>query len=341
MKPRRLIILLTTLVATIFFMYFIHPGRSKNGEKQQTTTPEYLLLIHGGAGDITRETLPDSLAQEYMNGLRAALVVGHRILDTGGTALDAVEAVVRYLEDHPLFNAGRGAVFTAEGKNELDASIMDGATGLAGAVAGVTTVKNPITAARAVMEKTQHVMLAGPGADRFAAEQGLEIVEPSWFFTQRRYDSWLKAQEEMQKLGTVGAVALDKQGNLAAATSTGGMNMKRYGRVGDAPVIGAGTYADNRSCAVSCTGHGEYFIRNSVAYDMAARILYTGVTPKKAAHDILHKKLKAIGGTGGLIALNTKGQYTITFNTNGMFRGILFPDGQTQVMIFADENIRK
>jgi L-asparaginase / beta-aspartyl-peptidase len=341
MKHLRFTLLITTLIAIVALMITLKHCSDPNLDKEPKTPPDYILLIHGGAGDITRETLPDSLAQEYMNGLRAALVVGHRILDTGGTALDAVEAVVRYLEDHPLFNAGKGAVFTAEGKNELDASIMDGATGLAGAVAGVTTVKNPILAARAVMEKTSHVMLAGPGADRFAVEQGLEMVDPSWFFTQKRYDGWLKAREEMQKMGTVGAVALDKKGNLAAATSTGGMTMKRYGRVGDAPVIGAGTYADNRSCAVSCTGHGEYFIRNSVAFDMAARILYTGVTPERAAHDILHKKLKAIGGTGGLIALDARGQYTMTFNTSGMFRGVLLPGGEIHVMIFDDETLRK
>lgn len=341
MKHLRFTLLITTLMAVVALMITLKHCSDPNPDKEPKSPPDYILLIHGGAGDITRENLPDSMAQGYYEGLRAALVVGHRILDTGGSALDAVEAVVRYLEDHPLFNAGRGAVFTAEGKNELDASIMDGASGMAGAVAGVTTVKNPITAARAVMERTPHVMLAGPGADRFAAEQGLEMVDPAWFFTQRRYDSWQKAREEMNKMGTVGAVALDIRGNVAAATSTGGMTMKRYGRVGDAPVIGAGTYADNRSCAVSCTGHGEYFIRNSVAYDMAARILYTGVTPQKAAHDILHQKLKAIGGTGGLIALDARGRYTMTFNTNGMFRGILLPGGQTHVMIFADEDLRK
>lgn len=319
----------------VLFMSTIRRHTDK-GEEIVSSGPEYLLVIHGGAGGITRENLPDTLVQRYYNELRAALIIGHRILDGGGTSLDAVESVVRYLEDCPLFNAGRGAVFTWDGRNELDASIMDGATGKAGAVAGVTTVKNPITAARAVMEKSPHVMLAGRGAELFASEQNLEIVDPSWFFTEERYQGYLKAKERFDKSGTVGAVALDKDGNLAAATSTGGMTLKRYGRIGDSPVIGAGTFADNNSCAVSCTGHGEYFIRNAVAYDMAAQMKYLGISVKKAAHDILHQKLESQGGTGGLIAIDKDGNYTMDFNTVGMYRGVLYPDGTTKVMIFNE-----
>lgn len=334
-KRNRLLLMIIALGAVLVFMLTVR--QLMKPEEVGTERPEFLLVIHGGAGEITRDKLPDSLAAEYYNELRAALVVGYRILDTGGSALDAVEAVVRYMEDCPLFNAGKGAVFTADGKNELDASIMDGASGQAGAVAGVTTVKNPVTAARAVMERTPHVMLAGKGADLFAAEQNLDIVDSSWFFTEDRYKSWLTAVQKLSKKGTVGAVALDKDGNLAAATSTGGMSMKRYGRIGDAPVIGAGTYADNNSCAVSCTGHGEFFIRNAVAYDMAAKMLYQNITVEQAAHEILHEKLKNQGGTGGIIAIDKSGNYTMDFNTSGMFRGVIYHDGTSKVLIFNDE----
>ncbi len=330
-----LIIMGVVLIAVIILMVVLR--QHKPEIKPIPARPEYALVIHGGAGNITRENLPDSMAAEYYRELQAALVVGHRILDTGGTALDAVEAVVRYLEDCPLFNAGKGAVFTAEGKNELDASIMDGATGMAGAVAGVTTLKNPISAARAVMEKSPHVMLAGKGAEAFAMQQGLEIVPPSYFHTPDRYKSWQEAKEKLDKKGTVGAVALDKKGNLAAATSTGGMMMKQWGRIGDAPVIGAGTYASNQSCAVSCTGHGEYFIRNAVAYDLSARMQYAGTSLHNGAHEILHVKLKEQGGTGGLIAIDKNGNFVMDFNTTGMFRGYLLPTGETRVMIYGDE----
>lgn len=327
--------MLLILAAVVVFMATLK--RQAPSAKPEKPKPDYLLLIHGGAGEITRESLADSMAEKYYTELQAALVVGHRILDTGGSALDAVEAVVRYMEDCPLFNAGRGAVFTREGKNELDASIMDGATGMAGAVAGVTILRNPVSAARAVMEKSPHVMLAGKGAEAFAREMGLEVVDPSYFFTQERYDSWKKAKEKLDIKGTVGAVALDKQGNLAAATSTGGMTMKQWGRIGDAPVIGAGTFASNNTCAVSCTGHGEYFIRNAVAYDVSARMEYKGESLRQAAAEILHKKLKNQGGTGGLIAIDKNGNFVLDFNTQGMFRGYLLPGGESRVMIFNDE----
>lgn len=327
--------MIIALGAVVLFMTTIR-RHSHEYVDSGSAQPEYLLVIHGGAGDITRENLHDTVAQRYYDELRAALIIGHRILDGGGTSLDAVESVVRYLEDCPLFNAGRGAVFTWDGGNELDASIMDGATGKAGAVAGVTTVKNPVTAARAVMEESPHVMLSGRGAELFATEQNLDIVDPSWFFTEERHQGYLRAKERFDKSGTVGAVALDKDGNLAAATSTGGMTLKRYGRIGDSPLIGAGTFADNNSCAVSCTGHGEYFIRNAVAYDMAAQMKYLGRSVKEAAHDILHQKLKSQGGTGGLIAIDKDGNYTMDFNTGGMYRGVLYPDGTIKVMIFND-----
>ncbi|MFO7722067.1 MAG: isoaspartyl peptidase/L-asparaginase [Bacteroidales bacterium] len=334
-KHLRLIIMVIVLIGAMLLMTTIkRPGIRVATVHEK---PEYLLVIHGGAGDITRDNLPDSAAQLYYEALQSALVIGHRILDTGGSSLDAVEAVVRFMEDNPLFNAGKGAVFTIEGKNELDASIMDGASGKAGAVAGVTNVKNPVTAARAVMEKSPHVMLAGHGAEAFAATQGLEIVDPSWFFTSERFEGWKRAREKFDKKGTVGAVALDKHGNLAAATSTGGMTMKQWGRIGDAPVIGAGTFASNKTCAVSCTGHGEYFIRNAVAYDMSARMEYRKSSLKNAANGILHQKLKGQGGTGGLIAIDKAGNFVMDFNTAGMFRGVLTPDGATKVMIFDDE----
>ncbi len=235
---------------------------------ENTTAPKYVLVIHGGAGTILRENLSTEIEQKYISKLKEALLVGADVLKSGGSSLDAVTETILVLEDSPLFNAGKGAVFTAEGVNEMDASIMDGRDLNAGAVAGVKTIKNPIMAARAVMENSPHVLLTGAGADTFALHQGLTIVDPTYFFTERRWESYKKVKakkEQGEKHGTVGAVALDLQGNLAAATSTGGMTYKMKGRVGDSPIIGAGTYADNNTCAVSATGHGEYFIRNVVA----------------------------------------------------------------------------
>ncbi|MFA4851292.1 MAG: isoaspartyl peptidase/L-asparaginase, partial [Bacteroidales bacterium] len=252
-------------------------GDFKHFPKLQSRQLQYVLVVHGGAGNITKNNLSDSTA--YKEKLKEALEKGFDTLKKGGTSLDAVVVVIKILEDSPLFNAGKGAVFNSEGKNELDAAIMDGKTLKAGAVAGVTTVKNPIVAARAVMEKTIHVMLTNAGADKFAKEQGLDIVEPSYFFDQKRWEQYLKNKDKsdigdtnpiLNKYGTVGVVALDIYGNLAAGTSTGGLSNKKYGRVGDSPIIGAGTYANNKTCAVSCTGTGEYFIRNVVAYDISA-----------------------------------------------------------------------
>ena len=284
------------------------------------------------------------MEQEYLNPLDTALDIGERTLAEGGSSLDAVERVIRYLEDNPLFNAGKGAVFSNAGYNDLDASIMDGATQNAGAVAGLRTVRNPISAARAVLEKSDHVILSGEGADAFAASQGLEIVDPGYFHTDRRWEALQKVRarelqnaemSEADKHGTVGCVALDKFGNLAAGTSTGGMTNKRFGRVGDSPIIGAGTYADNVSCAVSCTGHGEYFIRYAVAHEVAARVEHTGVSVRQAAEEVVLKKLVEKGGSGGLIALDRGGNIAMVFNSEGMYRGFAKP-GERVVKIYAD-----
>lgn len=301
---------------------------------------KYFVVIHGGAGNITKTNLPDSAL--YKEKLEEALKKASDTLAKGGTSLDAVEVAIRILEDSPLFNAGKGAVFNDEGKNELDASVMDGKTLKAGAVAGVTTIKNPITAARAVMEKSKHVMLIGKGAEKFAKDQGLEIVDPSYFFDQKRWDLYLKLKGKSEIIttgadtshGTVGVIVLDKYGNLAAGTSTGGLSNKKYGRVGDSPIIGAGTYANNNTCAVSCTGTGEYFIRNVVAYDMSALMEYKGYTVQQAAENIINEKLKAQGGDGGLIALDKNGNFTMTFNTEGMFRGYANSEGEIKVFLF-------
>jgi beta-aspartyl-peptidase (threonine type) len=308
-----------------------------------------MLVIHGGAGTITRASMTEEREAEYRAKLEEALKTGQAILMKGGSSLDAVEATIRVMEDSPLFNAGKGAVFTHEGENELDASIMDGRTKAAGSVAGVTIIKNPISAARAVMEKSKHVMLIGRGAELFATSVGLEVVDPSYFWTERR---WKALQEELLKeakpqanlvtkdenrFGTVGAVALDRNGNLAAGTSTGGTTNKRYGRVGDAPIIGAGNYAENESVAVSATGAGEFFIRWTVAYDIAALVKYRGLSVKDAADEVIHKKLEAVpGAEGGVIVLDAKGNFTMPFNTEGMYRGWIGEDGQPHVAIYKD-----
>ena len=296
----------------------------------------YGLVIHGGAGTITRENMSTEKEAEYISKLTAALKTGYAILEIGGSSIDAVEATIKVMEDSPLFNAGKGAVFTGAGTNELDASIMDGATLQAGAVAGVKTVKNPISAARKVMEKTWHVLLAGEGADAFAKEQELDIVDNSYFHTEHRFKSLIKAKEkEMEKHGTVGCVALDKKGNLAAGTSTGGLTNKRWGRVGDSPIIGAGTYASNETCAVSATGQGEYFIRGSVAFDIAAQMDYEKKSVQTAAQAVIDK-LTERGGTGGVIVMDSKGNIAMSFNTEGMYRGFYLNDGELNVKIYKD-----
>jgi beta-aspartyl-peptidase (threonine type) len=309
-----------------------------------------VLVIHGGAGVRPKEKMTPELAKQYESDLTKSLQAGFKALEKGNS-LDAVEAAIRVMEDSPLFNAGKGAVFTHDGRNELDASIMEGKTKNAGAVAGVTIIKNPIAAARAVMEKSPHVMMAGRGAELFATKQGLEIVDPSYFWTKERWDALKEALEEEKKrdkkgswnpplkryFGTVGAVALDKQGTLAAGTSTGGMTNKRFGRIGDSPIIGAGTYADNETCGVSCTGHGEVFIRFGVANDVVARMKYKKIGVKEAAQETLDGLPKEDGGVGGLIALDAKGNVAMPYNTDGMYRGTITSDGKIKVMIYEEK----
>lgn len=296
------------------------------------------IVIHGGAGALEPGRYTPEEEAAYRAKLTQAVEAGYAILEDGGAALDAIEKAITIMEDSPLFNAGKGAVFTREGKNELDASIMDGATRNAGAVAGVTRVKNPILLARAVMEKSDHVMFARDGAEEFAKEQNLKFVPKKYFRTKKRWDSYkraLKAEKEQKqgalpadfKYGTVGAVALDDRGNLAAGTSTGGMTLKRYGRVGDTPILGAGTFADNNSCAVSSTGHGEYFMRLTIARDICAQVEYAGASIEDAANDVIHHRLQDLGGDGGVIVLDAKGNSAMVFNSAGMFRGVKRDDG--------------
>ncbi len=302
--------------------------------------PEWTLLIHGGAGVMRRDEMTPEMDEAYRAGLNDALEAGSKVLAGGGQALDAVEAAVRVLEDNPNFNAGKGAVLTREGLAELDASIMDGRDRRAGAVAQVRTVKNPIRAARHVMEHSGRVMFAGPDVDDMAAKAGLDIVPPEYFITPRRLEALKRAMAgnflPMDRFGTVGAVAMDRQGNLAAATSTGGMNAKPPGRVGDSPIIGAGTYAENKSCAVSATGDGEFFIRASVARMICARIEMQGLSAAKAAQATLDE-VRTLGGTGGVIVLSHDGSVALSMNTEGMFRGRTDATGRKEVGIYADE----
>lgn len=301
------------------------------GSKDESV--EFSIAIHGGAGTITRKNMTPEKENAYRSKLKETLNVGYSILNKGGTSLDAVEATIRIMENSELFNAGKGAVFTNAGTNELDASIMDGRNLKAGAVARVKTVKNPISAARKVMEETWHVMLSGDGADKFAKEQGLDIVDPNYFYTQRRWDSLKKIQVE--KHGTVGCVALDKHGNLAAGTSTGGLTNKRWGRVGDSPIIGSGTYANNQTCAVSGTGQGEYFIRGNVAYDVSAIMEYKGKSVREAAQNVI-RKLSDMGGNGGIITMDSKGNISMPFNTAGMYRGFRKAGQAPEIFIYKN-----
>lgn len=327
-----------------------------------TTGPkiEWGLVMHGGAGTITPESMTRELEVEYREKITEALQAGHSVLRDGGSSVDAVVAAIMVLEDSPLFNSGKGAVFTAEGTNSLDASIMYGPTLEAGAVAGVETVKNPIALARAVMERSAHVMLAGDGAERFAAEQGIERVDPSYFYTERRWQALQRAKAaegggpdadadvdadadrqsmdpaevRSSKFGTVGVIALDPQGRIAAGTSTGGMTNKKWGRIGDSPIIGAGTYAD-ANCGISATGWGEYFIRNVVAYDICARMKYRGVSLQESAHAMIMEQLEAQEpDTGGVVGLDGSGNIVMMFNTTGMYRGYIDADGRVETAIY-------
>ncbi len=304
------------------------------------------IVIHGGAGVITPEGMTAEMETAYREALEAALRAGHEVLVEGGSALDAVVASVTLMEDSELFNAGKGAVLTNEGRAELDASIMNGDGRDAGAVAGVTTIKNPILAARLVMESSPHVMMAGGGAETFAEEHGLETVDNDYFLTDRRREALRRALERdefgslapslQDRMGTVGAVALDAAGNIAAATSTGGMTNKRYGRIGDSPIIGAGTYAQNDVCGVSATGHGEFFIRLAVAHSVCVRSALLGESIADAAAAVIHGDLTGLGGTGGVIALDGEGNITMPFNTPGMYRGYVDASGELVVEIYGD-----
>ncbi len=316
---------------------------------------KYVMVIHGGAGTILKKNMTPEKEAAYVAELTKSLKIGYEVIKSGKSSLDAVEAAIHVMEDSPLFNAGKGAVFTHDGRNEMDAAIMDGETLMAGAVAGVTVIKNPISAARAVMEKSEHVMMIGPGAEVFAKQAKLEIVDPKYFFTKERWDGLQKAiqqdsvktvldhgstktqklgsQNRDYKFGTVGAVALDKAGNLAAGTSTGGMTNKKYGRVGDSPIIGAGTYANNATAGISCTGWGEFYIRNVVAHDISAMMEYKNMSVAEAAKVALEKVGK-MGGDGGLIAMDQKGHVTMPFNTAGMYRGTVTAEGKIEVFIY-------
>jgi len=301
----------------------------------QTGQPngKYVLVIHGGAGAVDA-TLPDSIKNFYYSSLEEALKIGEKILKENGTSLDAVEHVIRYLEDNPYFNAGKGAVLTSAGEAELDASIMDGKDLSCGAVSNVKTVKNPISLARKVMEKTPHVMLTSEGAEKFAAEINLELVEKDYFITPRVKNNYEKGIKRLieEKKGTVGVVALDKKGNLAAGTSTGGMMLKMPGRVGDSPIIGAGTYADNRACAVSCTGRGEQYIKHAVAFNVSALMLYKNLPLADAVNEIFTERLNP--NDGGLIAVDKDGNYVMHYNTQSMFRGVVTSGGVFETKIW-------
>lgn len=335
MLSRRLIKLKAVFLVLLLFLFAPQTGAEED---------KPVILIHGGAGVDTG--ISPEAQEQYKAALNEALLAAYKVWKNGAQAVEVVEAAVKSLEDCPLFNAGKGAVFTHDGKNELDAAIMDGRDRKAGAVAGVTIIKNPISAAIAVMQKSPHVFLIGDGANQFAKEQGLEIVEPKYFWTQNRWDELQKKLQEKKtksqlidsktdhRFGTVGAVVRDWQGNLAAGTSTGGLTDKRWGRVGDSPVIGAGTFADNSSCAVSCTGEGEWFIRFTVAGDLAARVKYRHESVKKSADDIIHKVLGAGRGEGGLIALDRDGNYAMSFNSPGMFRGYVTADGKPHAFVY-------
>lgn len=326
---------------------------TKETNSTSSKKSEFAIVIHGGAGTILKSNMTAELELEYRNTLEEAIRVGYDILEAGGSSLDAVQHTITVLEDSPLFNAGKGAVFTNAETNELDASIMDGKTLKAGAVAGVTIVKNPIHLARSIMDNSPHVMLSGKGAEAFAKTEGIELVDPKYFYTDSRFQSLqkLKASEKNaardktafvdpalvdSKFGTVGCVALDKNGNLAAGTSTGGMTNKKYGRIGDAPIIGAGTYANNATCAVSSTGWGEYFIRAVVAHDISALMDYKSLTLQEAAYEVIQNKIPKLGGDGGIIAVDKNGQIVMEFNTEGMYRASMDDTGQLKVSMYKE-----
>lgn len=337
-----------TLISALWLLMACGPAADPASiDASETQSAPIALVIHGGAGTITREAMTPEREAEIRAALQQALEAGYAELSNGGSSMDAIVKAINVMEDAPQFNAGRGAVLNHEGVVELDASIMDGATLQAGAIAGASTldggIRYPILAARAVMEQSPHVMLSGAGAEAFAESQGLEFIEADWFITDFRFEQWQGMQQAQITqdptpwYSTVGAVALDQMGNLAAGTSTGGMTNKRFGRIGDSPIIGAGTYADNESCAVSATGHGEFFIRHVVAYDICARMRYQGVSLAQAAEAVVHGVLVEAGGDGGVIAMDRTGHIAMPFNTEGMYRAFIDVDGQMTIAIYGDE----
>ncbi len=320
--------------------------------EKENKTPNFGIVIHGGAGTILRKNMTPEMEAQYRETLALAIQTGHAILKAGGSSQEAVEKTIHVMEDSPLFNAGKGAVLTADETIELDASFMNGATLDAGAIAGVQTIKHPISAAIAVMEDSPHVMLSGKGAEAFAASQGLELVSPEYFYTERRINALKRVKEKEQqtaftpqewedfknqKFGTVGCVALDQAGNLAAGTSTGGMTNKKWNRIGDAPIIGAGTYANNASCAISATGWGEFFIRSVVAHDIAALMEYKNLSIQEAARIVIHEKVAKLGGDGGIVGIDKQGNIAMEMNTAGMYRAHMDAQGNLTVKIYKDE----
>ena len=327
---RQLTILIILLLSMALLQCSNQGSQKQQKEKKKV---EFAIAIHGGAGNTSPEDFPEDERKKYKEKLQEALNKGTELLKNNASAIETVEHVINIMENSPLFNAGKGAVFTHQGTNELDASIMDGSNLNAGAVAGVRDIKNPITSAKYVMNSSDHVMLAGAGASRFAKKEGLELVDTSYFYTERRWKS-LQKRLNNDKNGTVGCVVLDKEGNLAAGTSTGGRTNKKYGRIGDSPIIGAGTYANNKTCAVSATGHGEYFIRYTVAHDISALMEYKKIPLQEAADKVIKDKLVKAEGDGGIIAVDKFGNVTFSFNTKMMFRGFAKSSGETGIEIF-------
>ncbi len=350
-------------ILTFILLVFIacKDKMSSNSDKEtsnshtMTQKNEFGIILHGGAGTILKEHMSDSLELAYKEVLEMAIKTGYTILENGGTSLEAIAETIKIMEDSPLFNAGKGAVFTHHETNELDASVMVGNTQDAGAISGVTRVKNPIDLAIKVMTDSPHVMLSGEGAEQFASEQGIELVDPSYFFTENRFRSLQHIKDSERtaldhdgktssvtpeikdsKFGTVGAAALDKHGNLAAGTSTGGMTNKRWNRIGDAPIIGAGTYANNATCAVSSTGWGEFFIRAVVAHDISALMEYKGLSLEEAAREVIQKKVPALGGDGGIVAIDKNGHMVAEFNTAGMYRASMNAQGEITIGIYKE-----
>ncbi len=337
----------------VLLIFFISLSCQQAKTVKESQAPTFGIVIHGGAGTILRANMTSETEAAYRKFLGEAIQVGHSILKKGGTSQEAVEKTIHVMENSPLFNAGKGAVLTADETIELDASFMHGATLDAGAISGVKTIKHPISAAIKVMEDSPHVMLSGAGADAFAASQGLEIVEPEYFFTERRINSLKRVREaeakekkissaekefvSQQRYGTVGCVALDLKGNLAAGTSTGGMTNKKWNRIGDAPIIGAGTYANNATCAISATGWGEFFIRSVVAHDISALMEYKGLSIKEAAHTVIHDKVGGLGGDGGVVGIDHRGNVAMEMNTPGMYRAHMDAEGNLNVKIYKDE----